>query len=52
MMAHENFEQAQIIYNHLVDTYKTMVTIWLKHLKDTIENRIQWPFRSAYNTDF
>ncbi|MGZ9676499.1 AAA family ATPase [Flavobacterium sp. GNP001] len=39
---YENFEQAQIIYNHLVETYQKYGYNLIEVPKDTVENRIQY----------
>jgi hypothetical protein len=40
MKRYENYEQAKLIQNHLIETYEDMATGSLEVPKDTIDNRI------------
>ena len=39
---YENFEQAQLIHNHLVETYETYGYQLIEVPKDTVEKRIEY----------
>ena len=39
---YENFEQAQLIYNHLVDTYQNYGYQLIEVPKDTVDRRVSF----------
>lgn len=43
---YENFEQAQLIHNHLVETYENYGYVIIEVPKDTVENRIEYILNS------
>lgn len=45
---YENFEQAQIIYNHLVLTYEKYGYTLIEVPKDTVENRVEFILKSLH----